>query len=84
MHLSGLLKGQASAFVNIHLAAMLSLVVGPAPMKAESCPETLLLDVHRLVLYRAEFQYVVTAATIIITTAHSLCAAKNLDNQQVI
>lgn len=68
----GLIEGKSPAFIQVHSDAMLYLVADYAPLKHETCPETLLLDVHRLGLLKAEFQNIVLAASMLVTVAHAL------------
>ena len=70
-----LLEGKARAFVHVHSAAMLHLVAGDSTVKADTAPETLLFDVHRVATLQREFQVLVTASTMLITATHTL--AKN-------
>ena len=80
--LETLLEGRAASFVHVHSAAMLALVSAP-PIKPDLCPETLLFDVHRLAILQREFQYIVTAATILVTASHGIGASKNVADMQV-
>ena len=64
------LKKQSDSVQVVHATAMLSLVVDPEPIQAATCPETLQLDLYRLSKLRAEFRYLVMAATLICTAAH--------------
>lgn len=82
--LQSLLDGKSSAFIQIHSAAMLSLVADAAPLKTETCPETLLFDVHRLGLLQAEFKYIVLAAAMLITVGHGLAATRNPSDAQIL
>ena len=82
--LESLLEGKASAFVHVHSAAMLSLVADQTTIKADMCPETLLFDVHRLSILQREFQYIVTAVTMLVTATHSITATKNVSDLQVV
>ena len=81
--LGSLLEGQASAYVHVHSAAMLALVAEAGPLKADVCPETLLLDVGRLGGLQREVQYVVVAATMLATATHRLTATRNATDVQV-
>ena len=81
--LGSLLEGQASAYVHVHSAAMLALVAEAGPLRADVCPETLLLDVGRLGRLQQEVQYVVAAATMLATATHRLTATRNATDVQV-
>ncbi len=83
VELEGLLEGRAASFVHVHSAAMLALVSEPAPIRADDCPETLLLDAHRLGQMQREFQYEVTAAALMATATHCVAATKNAADMQV-
>ena len=83
VELEGLLEGRAASFVHVHSAAMLGLVAGPAPVRADGCPETLLMDTHRLGQLQREFQYEVTVAALLVTATHSVGATKNAADAQV-
>lgn len=61
--LDDLLEGKPQAFVRVHLAAVLDLVVAPAAPKADACPETLLMDAYRLGQFGREFGYIAEATT---------------------
>ena len=63
---------------------MLSLIADGAPLKTETCPETLLFDVYRLSVLQAEYQYIVLAATMMVTAGHSLAATRNPIDAQVV
>ena len=62
-----LLEGRVSAFVRVHMAAMLALVVDPVPIRLDACPETLHLDVHRLLFFQREFRYIVSSGALYAT-----------------
>ncbi len=83
VELEGLVEGRAGSFVHVHSAAMLALVSEPAAVRAEACPETLLLDTNRLLQMQREFQYEVTAAALLVTARHSVKATKNAADMQV-
>ena len=82
--LQKLLDGNSQEFIRIHSAAMLALVADGSPIKAETCPETLLLDVHRLGLLQAEFRYIVLASAMLITIGHGLAATRKASDAQLI
>ena len=65
-----LLAGCVSAFVRVHMSAMLALVVNPVPIRHDACPETLLFDVHRLSLLQCEFRYLVGASSLYATAGY--------------
>jgi len=83
VELESLIEGKASSYVHIHTFAMLALVEEQVPLKSETCPETLLFDVHRLSLLQREFQYIVTAATMLVTATHGVSSTKNVQDTQV-
>ena len=82
VELEALLEGRASSFVHVHSAALLALVTEPAPAGPDACPETLLLDAHRLALLQREFQYEVTAAALLLTASNGLAATKKAADMQ--
>jgi len=69
--LEAAIEGNAGAFNRVHFTAVMALVADPTPMKADACPETLLLDVNRIVNLQREFSYQVSAITVLVTAAHS-------------
>lgn len=75
VNLDELLNGTASAFVSVHTAGMLHLLAGEVPLKAETVPETLSLDVERLVRLQRELKALTTAASMLVTAAHELNSA---------
>eukprot|EP00291_Cryptomonas_curvata_P026192 CAMPEP_0172174800 /NCGR_PEP_ID=MMETSP1050-20130122/13871_1 /TAXON_ID=233186 /ORGANISM="Cryptomonas curvata, Strain CCAP979/52" /LENGTH=643 /DNA_ID=CAMNT_0012846827 /DNA_START=422 /DNA_END=2354 /DNA_ORIENTATION=- len=84
VELESLLEGKAASYVHIHTVAMLALVAETAPLKSETCPETLLFDVHRLSLLQREFQYLVTSATMLVTATHGVTSTKNIADTEVL
>ena len=60
------------AFVYVHAAAVLDLVTSSHTVRAETTPETLLFDVHRLGFLQREFQFLVSASTMLVSVAHYL------------
>ena len=74
VELDGLLNGRAEPFVRVHTMAVVRLVTTDqrAPPSAETVPETLQMDVHRIGLMQAEFRYLTVAATVLLATAHPL------------
>jgi hypothetical protein len=77
MDLQRLLRGEASAFREIHTAAMLSLIADGCVPRPENSPETLLFDVHRLALLQAEFEYIVMAISMLITAENFLMGSSS-------
>ena len=84
VELEGLLQGKAFAFVGVHSAGMLHLVAGETTIKAETVPETLLFDVHRLSCLQREFQTLTTASTMLVSVAHSLGTTKKQADAQLV
>jgi len=78
-----LLEGKAVAFVHVHTAMMVGLVCDQTTLKADTCPETLLFDVHRIATLQTEFQSLATVITIHITAQHGLLATKSPVDKQV-
>ena len=75
----GLLEGKVAVYVQLHSAAMLSLVTNQhynvgvcPPINEDECPETLLFDVHRLHLLHEEFCAQGAAVTLLATLRHGL------------
>eukprot|EP00961_Rhodomonas_salina_P242419 3274702-Rhodomonas_salina.1 len=58
-----LLEGRADAFQTLHAHAVLGLVTGTSTLTSDSCPETLMLDLHRLQAAHTEFHFGVLGAT---------------------
>jgi hypothetical protein len=63
VQLAALREGKDEAFRAVHEGAVLALIMATAAVTSESCPETLLLDLHRLQIWHAEFQFAVLATT---------------------
>ena len=74
--IDALLEGKATAFVHVHSAAMLHLVASGIDIKPDTCPETLLFDVHRLATLSNRIRYIGTSVTLIVTFMHALTATK--------
>ena len=64
--------GKASAFINVHTNAMLSLVTGSVAIVPDTTPETLLFDVPRLAIFQKEFNRIVDGATALIIANHAI------------
>ena len=84
-----LLAGHSDAFVDVHAAAMLSLVTDSAAVDitADTIPETLLFDVHRLSLLQHEFHRIVGCATVLTIATHAIIGsdkAPSLEKQLLI
>jgi T-complex protein 11 len=82
--LQSVLDGKPSAFVRIHMAAMLHLVAGGDPVKPEAYPETLRFDVHRLAVLQAEFKYIALASAMLVTVGNRLAATRNPADAQIL
>lgn len=67
-----LVAGKASAFVNVHTSAMISLIASSVPVTLETTPETLMFDVHRLSLIQQEFARLVNGATALVIANHAI------------
>ena len=63
---------------------MLGLVTDAAPAKTETCPETLLFDVHRLGMLQTEYRYITTVATMLSIVGNALAATRNPSDAQLI
>ena len=61
---------------------MLGLVSAPTAVRPDECPETLLLDVHRLALLQREFRYEVTAVALLLTVTNGVAATKKAADMQ--
>jgi hypothetical protein len=85
VELDALLNGRAEAFVRVHSAAMVRLVTSMEhrafPSRADTAPETLLFDVHRIGGMQIEFHYLTMAATVLLATAPSLAAVPEVRAQ---
>jgi hypothetical protein len=77
--LNSLLSGDNAAFVRVHSMAMLDLVCGNDILVKETCPETLLFDVHRLVQLQSEIASLTTSFVMYATTEHGLMVAEGRD-----
>ncbi len=81
--------GNSDAFVDVQTAAMLSLVTDSAAVDitADTIPETLLFDVHRLSLLQHEFNCIVGCATVLTIATHAIIGsdkAQSLEKQLLI
>ena len=76
VELDHLLEGRAAAFVHVHSAAMLGLVTRGESVKVDTCPETLLFDVHRLNQLRNEVHYLSACVSLLLTFTHSFTSTK--------
>ena len=81
IELSHLIEGNPNAYTNLHAASMLSLITNETVFNVETCPETLLLDVNRLSLYRQEYEYIITSTTIIAILSHAIITNNIVDSQ---
>ena len=61
--LDGLLNGRHATFYEAHCEAMLSIVATAFPVRLDTLPETLSMDVHRLQTMQVEFNYLTAATT---------------------
>jgi hypothetical protein len=64
--------GDAKEYERIHSIAVLSLVVANEPVEADTCPELLLLDLHRLKKYHLDFHFDVKAACMLAMASQRL------------
>ena len=62
--------------MEVHAAAVRSLVMGVGDLSAETNPETLRFDLYRLIALKGDFRYLVTAAAMIVTAADALRQSK--------
>ena len=83
VELGALLEGKAAAFVHVHSAAVVVLVAEAGPVRADRCPETLLLDVGRLCGAQRELEQAAAAAAMLVTATHAMTATKNASDAQV-
>jgi hypothetical protein len=73
-----LVDGGEAAYVRVHSAAMVSLVVeSTVPITPPMCPETLLLDVDRLEQLRQEYRQAVAAMTLSVSATRFLTEMGN-------
>jgi hypothetical protein len=63
VQLAGLREGKDEAFRAVHEGGVLALIMAASAVTAESCPETLLLDLHRLQAWHAELRFEAMATT---------------------
>ena len=70
--LDRLLDGKADAFVHVHTKAVLNLVTERTTMKADACPEMLLLDAHRIAVLQREFGTLTATVPLLCT----MCCAR--------
>ena len=56
--------------IKVHSSAMLSLIAKATPLHKDTLPETLTMDLHRLVDLHYEFNRVVDGCTVIVTVQH--------------
>ena len=66
-----LVDGHPLAYSRLHLAAMWSIITHPIPIRVDECPETLLLDAHRLSNLQTAFRSQAQAAVLAMTTANA-------------
>jgi hypothetical protein len=80
--LDGLLDGRHTTFYEAHCEAMLSIVTTAFPVRLDTLPETLSMDVHRLQTMQIEFNYLTAATTagavVILETRPSIQAIGNV------
>eukprot|EP00960_Hanusia_phi_P042989 755806-Hanusia_phi.AAC.3 len=74
--LSQLVQGDGVAYARIHAAAVLKLIVARDPVKAETCPETLRLDLARLQKYHTNFHLDALAACMLAMASQRLIARR--------
>jgi hypothetical protein len=84
VELEKLVAGDAPSFLAIHTKAILSLVTQERAVTSESCPETLLLDVHRLINLHAEFHFDVFAAATLVQVQQCLQTYKVENYQHIL
>jgi hypothetical protein len=72
--LNELLQGTGRAFVGVHTAAMLHLVASDdfGPLRHDTIPETLAMDLHRLSLLQQERKTLTTALSMLMSAGHEL------------
>ena len=83
VELGALLDGKAAAFVHVHSAAVVALVAEAGPVRADGCPETLLLDVGRLCGAQRELEQAAVTAAMLATATHAMMATKDASDAQV-
>ena len=74
--LAALTAGLPTAFMAVHSAAMVRLVTELCAARADTLPETLQLDVHRIASLQVEFRYLTTAVAVLMASAHALSRAR--------
>jgi hypothetical protein len=83
IRLEDLASGNPEAFISLHITAMLSLVSDPvARISNDSVPETLLLDVRRLVRLQFEFDRLVSGVALIVVANHAIIGAEVHPSQE--
>ena len=64
-----IVNGSTSAYIQVHMEAIRSLVTTTTKLTCENCPETLLLDVDHLTVLQANFNSQAMAATLLMTAS---------------
>lgn len=84
LNLKDLLEGKGNSFVWVHTVGMMDLVTSAMPIKEDTAPETLRMDVYRLNRYQLEFQELTTALTILVSLNHTLSVTKKVEDMALI
>ena len=81
--LSELAAGNALAFVSLHLAGMLSIVVNLSPTNpAQGVPETMSFDIHRFNNLYYHLNRIVSGITLVVLAQHALIGGDRQPSQE--
>ena len=72
VQLKALREGSASAYVGVHISAVMSLVSGREALRSDNTPEIIRLDIARLALAQREFNRIVDRATLLVMISHGM------------
>ena len=76
--LDELMEGKATQYVLVHTQMLFSMVLDSnRPLITEACPETYLLDLHRIRMLQSEFVEVSTRSTMLVTAKYALASFPN-------
>ena len=77
-----IVNGSTSAYIQVHMEAIRSLVTTTTKLTCENCPETLLLDVDHLTVLQANFNSQAMAATLLMTASTIVPPAQFATNKE--
>jgi hypothetical protein len=77
------IQDNKTSFIHIHTKALLSLITDSIQINYETCPETLIYDIHHILDFQTKFQEIVIISIIIITCAQALTTTQDVVNIQV-